>query len=62
MSFKLKEWLKPRYFCYIERVVKFDFFRKKPVLLHTCATCSELPYYISIIIETDLVLAENALL
>ena len=23
------------------------FFRKRPILLHTCATCSELPSYIS---------------
>ena len=30
-------------FVYIERVVKSDLFRKRPILLHTCATCSELP-------------------
>ena len=31
-------------FGYIKRVVKFDFYlRKRPILLHTCTTCSELP-------------------
>ena len=34
-------------FGYIERVVKSDFFsQKRPILLHKCATKSELPSYI----------------
>ena len=38
------EWLKA--FGYIDRVVKSYFLQKKPILLHMCATCSELPSYI----------------
>ena len=35
-------------FGYSERVVNSDvFFRKRPILHHTCATCSELPSFIS---------------
>ena len=35
-------------FGYIERVVKSEFFfRKRPILHHTCAKRSELPSYIS---------------
>ena len=34
-------------FGYIERVVKSDFFRIRPILHHSCATCPELPSYIS---------------
>ena len=31
----------------IESSHKLEFFTKKPILLHACATCSELPSYIS---------------
>ena len=35
-------------FGFIERVVKSDFFfRKRPIFLHSGATCSELPSYIN---------------
>ena len=37
-------------FGYIERVVKPDFSRKRPIEHHTCATCSELQSYISTMI------------
>ena len=39
-------------FVYIKRVVKSDFFsfRKRPLSHQTCATCSELPTYISTMI------------
>ena len=44
--FKFFDMLKA--FGLIERFVKSDFFsRKRPILLHTCVTCSELPSYIS---------------
>ena len=37
---------------YIERVVKSEiFFRKRSILLHTCATCSELQFYISTVLK-----------
>ena len=47
------DFLKP--FGYIDRVVKFDFF-KKLILIHKCATCSELQSYLSTIeiYENDL--------
>ena len=34
-------------FCYNKRFVKSVFFRKRPILHHTCVTNSELPSYIS---------------
>ena len=34
-------------FDYNERVGKFDFFQRRPILHYLCATCSELPSYIS---------------
>ena len=38
-------------FGYIERVVKPTFFlQKRPILLYMCATCPELPSYISTIV------------
>ena len=41
-------------FGYIDKVVKSDFFsRKIPILLHTCASCSELPSYIGNMHDMD---------
>ena len=34
-------------FRYNERVVKSDFCQKRPNLLHMCAACAELPFFIS---------------
>ena len=34
---------------YIERVINSVFFRERPIFHHTCATCSELPSYVSTI-------------
>ena len=39
-------------FGYIDRVVKSDFFRKRPILLDMCATCFDLPSYISTFLAT----------
>ena len=42
-------------FGYIERVVKSDFFfRKRSLLLYMCATCSDLPSYIMMPINTGM--------
>ena len=51
-------------FGYIESVVKSDFFfsQKRPILQHTCASCSELASYISIPwIEIQYVKLKNVL-